>query len=652
MNQKRIKKEINYIGKNQEHEWNKFKFISFEGTDKYGANLFKIKRLKNNDEKISKISELKKTNPFNIRSYLPKEFIEESVNFFGKKFKENSFVFIKIIERNSKNINILIQDSFQKQLCVRYCRLIKRNSNPFLKSSDNNIKEISRLGKKESIKLFHFDFVSFDKKKRIYMIKNNITSEQKSFKFHQIKKENYFKKIYIFKSEIIKKLKKVNKTLIKVTGWSFHLPEDEIYRLDNFTKFYYTDDSFKQYQTNGLFFNRILKNKSTYRTKKDIIKELNYFGNNFDNDYEKFKINKILDNKKVIVENIKTGEIETTSLESLIKKSNPFNSRSNLTLKRIINIVNELGSNPKLKEETFVFSKMIIQKNNRHSKIIMIKNKYSGVLIKTRLNFLMKGGNPFRNHLPHSLIKEKINKIGKSQKDQEKFEFLRIKKYLKSTSESRVYIKNIFSGEIKESSYKNIVKGLTNPFNLRSKLSNFEIERRTNEIGQNQEYNEKFVFIKKYKYLKNKKNLQIVIENLSTKKRKITNFNSLIRYQHSPFSKIQDLDEIKKVHPKIRTILKEMNLSYEPEVKITKRSKLDFLIYLRNKKVLIIEAKSDKKHWTKDEITFQIKKYNEDGKEKFGDNFIKTILVSPKGRYGISLIELQKELDSLIKEHQ
>lgn len=135
-------------------------------------------------------------------------------------------------------------------------------------------------------------------------------------------------------------------------------------------------------------------------------------------------------------------------------------------------------------------------------------------------------------------------------------------------------------------------------------------------------------------------NLLVRIQNKINKKTKIAQYSDLVNSLKNPFNLSKERHEEEVVHPKIKQFLKKMNLIIEQEVKISNRSRVDFVCTNRNGRKILIEVKSDKKHHSSKQLSEQISRYKNDGKKKYGNNYAKTYLVSLKGKYGYSISDL------------
>jgi len=169
-----------------------------------------------------------------------------------------------------------------------------------------------------------------------------------------------------------------------------------------------------------------------------------------------------------------------------------------------------------------------------------------------------------------------------------------------------------------------------------------EIKSQINRVGARS--NPRFKFISEMGRAKNGERLIKVI-NLKTKQTVVRQMNDL-KLGKNPWNETQDRHEERVIHPMVKTILKKLNLSFEHETRISRRSRVDFVLTNRNNRKILLEIKSDKKSHSSKELTEQISKYKTDGKLKYGNAYAATILVSPNGRYGFPL----KDLPAILKQ--
>lgn len=99
---------------------------------------------------------------------------------------------------------------------------------------------------------------------------------------------------------------------------------------------------------------------------------------------------------------------------------------------------------------------------------------------------------------------------------------------------------------------------------------------------------------------------------------------------------------------KIQKILKQSQVKFKIEQEYyffsgKKRNYVDFVVIVRSR-IIPIEVKHDESEWTKKECRAQIARYNRHFKQNKKAN--RTILMSPKGRYGISETELLNQIEA------
>lgn len=85
----------------------------------------------------------------------------------------------------------------------------------------------------------------------------------------------------------------------------------------------------------------------------------------------------------------------------------------------------------------------------------------------------------------------------------------------------------------------------------------------------------------------------------------------------------------------------------EQEIYLNKKSRVDLVIRLKNGRIVLIEGKHDLSSWQKSQTSEQISRYARLGKKNYGNRYHKTILCSPKGKYGLSFSETVKVLESV-----
>lgn len=184
-----------------------------------------------------------------------------------------------------------------------------------------------------------------------------------------------------------------------------------------------------------------------------------------------------------------------------------------------------------------------------------------------------------------------------------------------------------------------ILRKSANPFNIKTSMPTDIVRDRVNALGKKTKHrDEQFVFVswKPSKKVNGKTQpAVIVVRNKVTKERKKVIYGNLVNLKRNPFNSSQNRYEENVVHPKVLRVLKKMGFkSIEHEVKISNRSRLDFLCTTKKDKKVIIEVKSDKTKHSKKVLTEQTRRYATDGKRKFGSKFADVLLVSPKGLHG------------------
>ena len=105
----------------------------------------------------------------------------------------------------------------------------------------------------------------------------------------------------------------------------------------------------------------------------------------------------------------------------------------------------------------------------------------------------------------------------------------------------------------------------------------------------------------------------------------------------------------KKAMGKLATQLKSMDCvaKIQTEVCLDKKSRVDIKVTMKNGRVVLIEGKHDLSSWTKSHTTDQIARYSRLGKKNFGNKYHRTILCSPKGKYGVSFKEVIEILENI-----
>lgn len=182
----------------------------------------------------------------------------------------------------------------------------------------------------------------------------------------------------------------------------------------------------------------------------------------------------------------------------------------------------------------------------------------------------------------------------------------------------------------------------------------------------NEDFRDEELFLKKYRHQINTRVIDYILDNLKNfdlnsnfySKEKLKKFNSKLYYlilkiekERSGifsfvFSQQSDLRERRFQNSLVKE-LKEVfkNINIKEEVRsISGLSRIDLMIHFDNK-VLPVELKHDESKWTYVGVEKQRQFYDYD----FSDlkNKLDTVVVSPKGKYGISKKELFKYIKNL-----
>lgn len=206
-----------------------------------------------------------------------------------------------------------------------------------------------------------------------------------------------------------------------------------------------------------------------------------------------------------------------------------------------------------------------------------------------------------------------------------------------------VKIKNKSSGLVKENRLEDIKQG-KNPFNYSNKLPDSELIKKINKVGLSYLKDMQFKVIKLEK-LGGKRQVHII--SLSSKEVKCTTVHAVLNQGVNPFRMITVKTEENVIHPIVKSFLIKKGLSVlYHEKKISKRSRPDFVFTTKNKKIIIVEVKSDQAKWSKKSLKTQTNKYKTDAKKMFGKDYAGTFLVSPNGEHEAcySLNDLSKVL--------
>lgn len=241
-------------------------------------------------------------------------------------------------------------------------------------------------------------------------------------------------------------------------------------------------------------------------------------------------------------------------------------------------------------------------------------------------------------------LKQIVNKAGasfnnpyesfvfKGTSGRNKAQKLMIKIYNKKRKESKV----VFLDSI----FKNY-----NPFNVKRSVPKEYMRKAVNKIGSSSKNKkEQFRFVSWFRDSQNY--IVVKIKNRKTGEIKYCRYSMMVHRKENPFCETQNRHEIKVVHPKVKKELLKMGfLEIDQEVRISKRSRLDFLCTTKKGKKIIIEVKSDKRKHSLKELKTQTKKYDVDARRVFKGDFAGVFLVSLKGIHGgYALKDLSKIL--------
>lgn len=168
-------------------------------------------------------------------------------------------------------------------------------------------------------------------------------------------------------------------------------------------------------------------------------------------------------------------------------------------------------------------------------------------------------------------------------------------------------------------------------------LTQKEIKTKVNKIGKT--LFPKIRFVKDTHKKTNKGNRLIMVQNCETNEVAIREYTSLLKGRN-PWNKKHVRYEERFIHPKVKSALKKLNLSFKQEDWISERSRVDFVCTTKNNRKILIEVKCDHTNQSAKKITQQIIRYKNEGKKKFGNLYAGTFLVSQDGTHGYSIKDL------------
>lgn len=199
-------------------------------------------------------------------------------------------------------------------------------------------------------------------------------------------------------------------------------------------------------------------------------KEINDLGKRDKNKYKRFKFISAKEfvygsgKRMIVVANIESGELKTSSLSKLRLGRNPFYKRSLQSwLGEIKDRVNNLGRHKKWSiGEKYVFIELKCRTKRDDFRVI-IENLLSKD--KRTVNFynLVVGRNPFRksHYLNPEIVKQEVNNWGKEKNEKERYEFVSF--LPKKNHLLRIIVRSLFNNDCIEVYYDNLRVG-HNPF--------------------------------------------------------------------------------------------------------------------------------------------------------------------------------------------
>lgn len=311
--------------------------------------------------------------------------------------------------------------------------------------------------------------------------------------------------------------------------------------------------------------------------------------------------------------------------------------------------VNQFGLKNKNPYLQFKFSKLVESKSKEGKRRVSVEtiNLKTKQVATSGLSTILQGQNPFTKlHKQSPIYVQDLidNKLGvKSKNIKEHFKFVSIKKY------PIVTIKSLYTKELKNISIFQLKLKVSNPFSIDRFRSDTLYKIQINELGVKSKHPEEhFEFIsKKSIKSKGKPRIRVKIRNLHNKKTKDVLSNSLF-FGRNPFTIKYDYHEVEKVQPIVKKFLLGLGLKIMPEdmVKWKDRTRPDMIFSNKNNKKIVIEVKSWKKIWMQKDIDKQISGYKKVGKKSFGNNYALCQTVCLKGKYGITLKQIEQLLKS------
>lgn len=240
-------------------------------------------------------------------------------------------------------------------------------------------------------------------------------------------------------------------------------------------------------------------------------------------------------------------------------------------------------------------------------------------------------------------VKTEVNKLGKYSKPEFKFVFL-AQKY---DTVQKNWLVLVYSPFYKDKKWArlNTLRKKHHPF--RQSLDIQDLAEKVNSLGKNREKDARFFFVAAFrKRYCGEIRTFITVRSERTKETRTIQMGHLFS-KNSPVNPFgRDYHETNVVQPKFKNLLEKLGGQVECEVKISKKSRVDFVYTNSKGRKIIIEVKSDIKRHTSSDLETQISRYKQEGKKKYGNKYLGTFLVSEKGTYGYSMKELKTLLIS------
>lgn len=231
INMNYIKNEVNLLGK-KDNVYERFYFIKDLGLKNKNRFVI-IKNKKRNEEKIVSFYKLKRgLNPFNVKWFIPEEYIKKEVNIVGLK-NHNKFKRFKYVSYFIKNSNryIIVENLFSKEQKSINLAKLRKGQNPFykrtLKSWYPEIKEtVNRIGKKYS-KYEKYEFVKLISRTKqddfIVRIRNVLDHKEVNTRYFDLKvgRNPFNKKSYLSPLFIKEKVEQLGSKFNKYESFNF-----------------------------------------------------------------------------------------------------------------------------------------------------------------------------------------------------------------------------------------------------------------------------------------------------------------------------------------------------------------------------------------------------------------------------------------------